>query len=217
MVLGDVFSFIFLAFIAGFLLFKPTHELFVQWNALHPYLMGFIKVSLLATFGEILAGRIANKRYKKPVGVVYRFIVWGILGMIFVFIFEVFYSGTKSLLDKGLFPYRESGIKFFQAFYSSLLMNLFFAPTFMAFHRITDRFIDLGEGRLKKILSLKIDSVVGSIDWSNFVSFVVLKTIPFFWIPAHTITFLLPSTYRVLMAAFLSVFLGVMLSIRKRR
>ncbi|MCX7905011.1 MAG: Mpv17/PMP22 family protein, partial [Caloramator sp.] len=50
-----------------------------------------------------------------------------------------------------------------------------------------------------------------------FISFVVLKTIPFFWIPAHTITFLLPSEYRVLMASFLSIALGAILSLAKRK
>ena len=42
----------------------------------------------------------------------------------------------------------------------------------------------------------------------------ILKwTIPLFWIPAQTITFLLPEDYRVLFAAFLSIVLGVLLAI----
>ncbi|HRZ79119.1 MAG TPA: Mpv17/PMP22 family protein, partial [bacterium] len=40
-----------------------------------------------------------------------------------------------------------------------------------------------------------------------------LKTIPLFWIPAHTITFLLPENHRVLFAAILGVVLGVFLAI----
>jgi hypothetical protein len=43
--------------------------------------------------------------------------------------------------------------------------------------------------------------------------FVFKKTIPFFWIPAHTITFLLPPQYRVLYAALLSVVLGILLGV----
>ncbi len=42
------------------------------------------------------------------------------------------------------------------------------------------------------------------------------KTIPLFWIPAHTITFLLPEEFRVLFAAVLSVMLGVLLSLGSR-
>ena len=45
------------------------------------------------------------------------------------------------------------------------------------------------------------------------MGFVFKKTIPFFWIPAHTITFLLPGQYQVLFAALLGVALGIILSI----
>jgi hypothetical protein len=48
------------------------------------------------------------------------------------------------------------------------------------------------------------------------VSFVLLRTIPFFWIPAHTLTFMLPPEYRVLAAAMLSVALGAILAFAKR-
>ncbi|MBK5251987.1 MAG: hypothetical protein JJE29_05070 [Peptostreptococcaceae bacterium] len=48
-----------------------------------------------------------------------------------------------------------------------------------------------------------------------FVSFVLAKTIPFFWIPAHTLTFLLPGQYRVLAAAMLSIALGLILTLAK--
>jgi hypothetical protein len=43
--------------------------------------------------------------------------------------------------------------------------------------------------------------------------FVYKKTIPFFWIPAHTVTFLLPAEIRVLFAVVLSVVLGLLLTI----
>lgn len=38
-------------------------------------------------------------------------------------------------------------------------------------------------------------------DWNSLVEFSWLKTCPFFWIPAHTIVFLLPSHYRVIVSA----------------
>ena len=43
-----------------------------------------------------------------------------------------------------------------------------------------------------------------------------LKTVPLFWIPMHTVTFLLPAEYQVMMAAALSVALGVILSLGNR-
>ncbi|NTV18536.1 MAG: Mpv17/PMP22 family protein, partial [Bacteroidales bacterium] len=50
-----------------------------------------------------------------------------------------------------------------------------------------------------------------------FLKFVVGKTIPLFWIPAHTITFMLPDQYKVLFAASLSIVLGLILSYAKLR
>jgi hypothetical protein len=61
-----------------------------------------------------------------------------------------------------------------------------------------------------------LGQVVAQIDWQDLVGFVCLRTIPSFWIPAHTVTFLLPPEYRVLYAAFLSIALGVVLALAKR-
>ena len=85
----------------------------------------------------------------------------------------------------------------------------------MAFHRITDTYIELGHGNFNEIKKVKLKEVVNNIDWYGYLSFVVLKTIPIFWIPAHTITFLLPSQYRVLVAAILSMVLGAILALSK--
>ena len=58
--------------------------------------------------------------------------------------------------------------------------------------------------------------MIGSVDWTKFVSFTLFKTVPLFWIPAHTVTFLLPQEYQVMMAASLSVALGIILNLGKR-
>ncbi len=213
---GDALATLVFVLLAVLLSNDKTRTVYVNLNSSHPYVLGFLKVGILATFGEILSLRISKGKYSTPVGVIYRFIVWGFLGVVFVAVFELFSSGTKALLEKQLLPYTNNARTFFQAFYTSVLMNLIFAPTFMAFHRITDAYIDLGKGNLKKILTTKFDDVLNAIDWSFFVKFVLGKTIPFFWIPAHTVTFLLPSNYRVLVAALLSVFLGILLSFKKR-
>jgi hypothetical protein len=92
-------------------------------------------------------------------------------------------------------------------------MNFTFGAMFMAAHRVSDTYIDLRSAGNKVNLSQTIEK----IEWSTFIKFVIGKTIPFFWIPAHTITFLLPPQYRVLWAAYLSVALGVILSYAKRK
>lgn len=212
--------FLVLACFAFLLIFKPTHEAFMATTKAHPYMMGFIKVSILASMGELLAIMILNGEFGLPKGMVFRTIIWGFIGMIFVIIFDIFAGGVAGSMTKGLLPSiagNSFGAKLLGAFLISTFMNLFFAPTFMAFHRVTDTFIDLGEGKLDRILKVKLSDVIKKIDWNGFISFVVVKTIPIFWIPAHTVTFLLPSEYRVLMAASLSIALGGILAFAKRK
>jgi hypothetical protein len=55
------------------------------------------------------------------------------------------------------------------------------------------------------------------INWKVQWNFVFKRTIPLFWIPAQTITFLLPEEFRVLFAAFLGIVLGVLLAIAALR
>lgn len=205
--------------IGVFLAVEDTRLWFEATTAAHPYIMAFVKYLILATMGELLAVRIIAGDWKKPVGFIYRALIWGILGMVFVIIFKIFNQGVIAAQKLHYLPSLESGFEaaFLVSFLTSAFMNLFFAPTFMAFHRITDTFIDLGEGKLSRIFKVKLKDVVQRIDWNGFISFVVIKTIPLFWIPAHSITFMLPENYRVLYAAFLSIALGGILAFAKRK
>ena len=191
-----------------FLIIPTTRELFKTVTSSAPYVMGFIKFAILATMGELLTIRIVNKKWIKPAGLIYRILTWGFLGIVITLVFDLFNSGVEKLLIKGKLPGQSSGLTL--AFFTSFLMNLIFAPTMMAFHSITDSYIDLKFANNNKEINIK--RAVDKIDWSHFVSFVVLKTIPIFWIPAHTVTFLLPETYRIITAAFLSLALGAILA-----
>ena len=68
-----------------------------------------------------------------------------------------------------------------------------------------------------KAIPIRIRLAVERVDWNRFMAFVVGKTIPFFWIPAHTVTFLLPPEYRVFVAALLSIALGLILALASSR
>lgn len=209
---GDIIWSAFLVIIFLFLLIPGSREIFKNLTALYPYLMGFIKFSILATMGELLSIRIVNKKWKKPTGLFYRVLIWGFLGIVIVLVFDLFNSGVAVVQSKSLLPGESS--KFMLAFLTSALMNMIFAPTMMAFHRISDTYIE----KMYKInRKINIEKVVSSINWGDFVSFVILKTIPFFWIPAHTIVFLLPDVYRIITAAFLSMALGAILAFASSR
>ena len=58
-----------------------------------------------------------------------------------------------------------------------------------------------------------IDKTIRAMNFFFIFDFIFKKTIPFFWIPAHTITFLLPAEFQVLFAAMLSVVLGLILAV----
>jgi len=163
--------------------------------------------------GELLVLRIMTGDWHISKGLLDRALVWGFLGMVIVLMFNVFSVGVAGALASGFLP--GGNWKLALAFFTSATMNLSFGPTLMAFHRITDTFIDLRYENKKEKATL--NKVVKRIDWDGFVSFVLVKTIPIFWIPAHTITFLLPSEYRVLMAAFLSIALGAILAFAKKK
>lgn len=215
---GDLIWGASLAAIGIFLLYPATHAVFVGVNKAYPFIMGFVKFAVLATMGELLALRIVTGEWKQPVGLVWRAVIWGLLGVVIVLMFEVFATGIVSAIKKGMLPAGHSQTAaFVTAFWISTVMNLAFAPTFMALHRITDTYIDLAGGKFANLGGVELKKVVSTIDWYGFVSFVVLRTLPLFWIPAHTVTFLLPPEYRVLMAAFLSIALGAILGFAKRK
>jgi len=210
---GDAIWALALAAVFGLLIYPPTHAAFVAATAQHPYPIGFAKFFVLATMGELLARRLGSGAWQRPPGLLARAAIWGALGAAIVLVFEIFAGGVAGALKKGLLPGGDSKLAF--AFFVSTTMNLTFAPAMMLFHRVTDTFIDLRHARPGTRPGL--DEVVRAIDWPGFVTFVLVKTIPLFWIPAHTITFLLPPEYRVLAAALLSIALGAILARARQR
>lgn len=105
------------------------------------------------------------------------------------------------------------------AFCISVVMNVVYAPVMMLMHKVTDLHILEYHGSLRAFLHpIKMrDIMLRRVDWGYMWSFVYKRTIPLFWIPAHTISFLLPAHYRVLFAAILGVALGLILSIAARK
>ncbi len=196
---------------AAILIIEPSREIFKALSSSHPYGMGFVKFALLATAGELLAATIANKAPTSPVKVVWRFIIWGIIGVWITFMMKVYSSAAVSLMAQSLLPGGNS--IFLKALYTSVMMNTTFGPTFMAVHKCTDKVLELKAANESATLS----AVITGIDWTTFVRFTLFKTVPLFWIPAHTVTFLLPTEYQVMMAAALSVALGIILSLGKRQ
>lgn len=199
---------VILAFIL-ILTIPASREIFKAVTASHPFLTGFIKFSLLATVGELIAIRLTSNSWSFPSGVLERAFIWGFLGLVITLIFKVFVGGVAYAIQLGLFPF--SG-RLFTAFLCSLLMNATFAPTMMIFHKITDTAISM-KCSGQQLVSLR--NIVQNIDFKTLIGFTIAVTIPCFWIPAHTISFMLPAEYQIIMAASLSIALGILLSLKK--
>lgn len=199
-----IFSFITM------LVVPSLNEVFKKLSSDIPYVMGFIKFSLLATAGELIAIAISTKEFNAPVKVVWRFIIWGFIGIWITFMMKVLSTAVATMMASGALLGGNS--IFLKALYTSVIMNTTFGPTFMAIHKITDKLLELRAKKEKANLT----NIVKNIDWCGFWNFTILKTVPLFWIPAHTITFLLPAEYQVMMAAALSVALGIILSLGNR-
>ncbi len=201
---------------AAILIIPASREVFKTLSADHPYLMGFAKFAVLATAGELLAVRLAKKSWTLPSYVWARFLIWGVIGVWITYMMKIFGAGVDALMSQGLLPSPENALlhTFIKAFFISATMNLSFGPTFMALHKCSDTYLDIRATGKRKIT---LANVIHKVDWEKFASFTLLKTVPLFWIPAHTVTFMLPAEYQVAMAAALSVALGIILNIKRKK
>lgn len=216
-----------LAIFIPFVVFTPLYEWYKDFNAAHGMVMSFVKFGVLSTMGEMLGCRISTGKYISPTfGVLPRMIVWGFLGLGINMAMIIFSKGTPIFMEyMGMKDAVASFVnpeftmnKLWVALAVSVAMNTIFAPVFMTFHKITDAHIAAHGGSLKALITpIPMAERFANINWQAQWGFVFKKTIPFFWYPAHTITFLLPQEQRVLFAALLGIALGVLLALASKK
>lgn len=209
-----------------FFVSEQVYAYYLSFNESYGMLASFLKFAILATMGEMLGLRISTGRYYfRGFGVLPHAVVWGFLGMLINMAIIVFSSGVPAFaVYLGMENAREvfsgplSWGKLGLAFGVSVTMNCLFGPVFMTFHKITDTHILNHGGSLRALVTpIKMGEIIKNLNWEVQWNFVFKKTIPLFWFPAHTITFLLPGEMRVLFAALLGVLLGVLLAIAARK
>ncbi len=220
---NDLIFILFLLLLFFPFVFSPElYAGYKSFNAEHAFIMAFLKFGILATIGEMLGLRIKTGQYSTPgFGVFPRAVVWGFLGVWIAVAMKVFAAGAPAIVQylgvEGAVDAMKGGFsvqKLSGAFAISLLMNTSFAPVFMTIHKITDTHIVNNGGKLSALITpLPFGKLLASLNWNVQWNFVFKKTIPFFWIPAHTVTFLLPADMQVLFAALLGIALGVLLAI----
>ena len=210
-----------------FFLSAPLYEWYSTFNATHGMVMSFLKFGILSTLGEMLGCRISTGKYVTPTfGVLPRMVVWGFLGMGINMAMIIFSKGTPMFMQymgmtNAVEAFTADGFsmdKLWVALAVSVAMNTIFAPVFMTFHKVTDAHIAAHNGSLKALVTpIPMAERLGTLNWQAQWGFVFRKTIPFFWYPAHTITFLLPAEQRVLFAALLGIVLGVLLAVSVKK
>lgn len=209
-----------LAVLIAFLLVPAPREAFITFTSTYVYLGAFLKFFVLATMGELLGGRIATGNWSKPPAVGLRAFIWGIFGMAIALVFTVYNGGVIAAQGKGLLPGGDLsgfGGTFLTAFFTSFTMNVTFAPILFTVHKFTDTAIDLNFGEKRSKVAL--DLIINEVDFRSLVKVTWLRYCLFFWIPMHTLVFLIPtaySDYRVLASAFLSIVMGIIGAVTKK-
>jgi hypothetical protein len=173
---------------------------FFEFSPAHPYGASALKFLVLGTLGEWLGGVIRARGGLKPfpwARLWPKFFIWAFLGLLIRWTFSSFALLIPAQAAAGLLPEacaRAGGMAF--AFSVSLEMNLLFSPLLMYLHRALDNL------------------AARASRWDGMST--ALYSIAWFWLPAHTVTFLLRDEYRVLFAAGLSVALGAILGFAAR-
>ncbi len=114
--------------------------------------------------------------------------VWSILAVCIKYAFVGYNGFIDRLIEENFLP---SLNKFTHAFAVSAAMNLQFGLFLVIFHRLLDNIYPRQS------------------NWKNIEK--GLFSLLWFWIPAHTITFMLPKDYQIGLAALWSVTLGIIL------
>ena len=209
-----------------FFISHDFYEAYKSFNAHHGMVMSFAKFAILSTMGEMIGSRISNGVYlHKTFGLIPKMVVWGFLGMGINMSMIIFSKGVPLFLEymgmdnaSALLNGNFCSEKVIVALAISVAMNTIFAPVFMTFHKISDIHIAENQGTMRALIRpIQMGRILGQLNWNTQWGFVFKKTIPLFWYPAHTITFLLPQDSRVLFAALLGVALGVLLAMASKK
>lgn len=223
----DIFFILFFGGL-GLILFTVDSAFYNYYmiTVTYPYMMGFLKFAVLATFGESLAQRIIVGSYLPDnFGLLPKSLVWGFFGIAITGAFFIFSMGAPFILNSLGFKWgalalgSELGVqKIVAAVTVSVTMNLIFAPLLMVSHNLSDMHIAKYSGTMTCFRHKPdIGSYLQALNWHHVWKNVLVRNILFFWIPMHTITFLLPPVFRLLFAAILGACLGLILTMIKMK
>ena len=164
---------------------------YINFVSSYPILSAVIQFAILGTLGDIISKWMQKGNIFLPYRitiVILKMIEWAILAICIKYAFVGFKGFVSNLINQNLLPQLTL---FTKALAISVSMNLTFGLFLVIFHRFLDNLI-AQENNWKNI-----NKGMWSLIW--------------FWIPAHTITFMLDKPFQIGLAAIWSVVLGIIL------
>ena len=148
--------------------------LFNYFNETHPYIAGFVQFALFATSGEILSSRLLYDKWEFYKATAFKPLVWGTSGLFVTLMFNVLSMGVPIAMQMGMLPFY--GNRFATAIFTSILLNLFFAPIHSAAISI---FSSFGDARFLNNHRMNAIEATQSVEWGEFVDFTLRITLQF--------------------------------------
>ena len=170
---------------------------YIELVTAHPILTAMLQFAVLGTLGDAVSHWIVKRKIFSPYDVktlILKIIEWSILAIMIKYAFIGFQGFADSLINQSYLP-QLNGIG--RSFTVSALMNLQFGPLLVIMHRLMDNLI------------------AGKQNWKNLDK--GFYSLLWFWIPAHTITFILPKEFQIGLAALWSLALGIILGFYSRK
>ncbi len=171
---------------------------YATWVKANMLLSAALQFAVLGTLGEIISGWLKAKKFILPFSagkLPLKMLAWAGMGLFVKYGFTGTVGAVDALFHKGLLPafLNDAPTGVLRALTISVIMQGFFGPQLMIFHRLEDNLIDW------KINFAGIDRALWTLVW--------------FWIPAQMLTFMLPDDYRIGLAALWSLVLGLILGL----
>ncbi|HEY6625467.1 MAG TPA: hypothetical protein VIZ21_00785 [Ignavibacteriaceae bacterium] len=170
---------------------------YVELVTAHPILTAIIQFAALGTFGDAFSYWIVKRKIFSPYDLKTLFlkiVEWSILAVMIKYAFIGFQGFVESLVNNNYLSDLKGVGK---SFAISTSMNLQFGFFLVIMHRLMDNLI------------------AGNQNWKNLDK--GFYSLLWFWIPAHTITFILPKEFQIGLAALWSLALGIILGFYNRK
>jgi hypothetical protein len=170
---------------------------YIELITAQPIITAMIQFAVLGTLGDAISHWIVKRRIFSPYDLktlILKIIEWSVLAVMIKYAFIGFHGFVETLINNNYLPPLEGVGK---SLAISTSMNLQFGPLLVITHRLMDNLI------------------AGKQNWKNLDK--GFYSLLWFWIPAHTITFILPKEFQIGLAALWSLALGIILGFYNRK